>query len=125
MHAYAKQERIQFFLSSILQRGSICLFLFLLCKPTVFPRGSGPLYPSGSDHAKQDQTNGRVSVRIALQENAQLIIRYLYYLQVLSRCICSRVSLVSLLLYIAAPPTFYQIFMNNGLLQKTKVEFPY
>ena len=40
-----------------------------------------------------------------------------------SRCICSRVSLVSLLLYIAAPPTFYQIFMNNGLFQKTKVEF--
>ena len=47
----------------------------------------------------------------------------LYCLKVFSRCICSRVSLVSLLLYIAAPPTFYQIFMNNGLFQKTKVEF--
>ena len=50
-------------------------------------------------------------------------IKDLYCLKVLSRCICSRVSLVSLLLYIAAPPTFYQIFMNNGLFQKTKVEF--
>ena len=29
----------------------------------------------------------------------------------------------ALLLYIVAPPTFYQIFMNNGLFQKTKVEF--
>ena len=48
----------------------------------------------------------------------------LYCLKVFSRCICSRVSLISLLLYIAAPPTFYQIFMNNGLFQKTKVEFP-
>ena len=46
-----------------------------------------------------------------------------YCLKVFSRCICSRVSLVSLLLYIAAPPTFYQIFMINGLFQKTKVEF--
>ena len=48
---------------------------------------------------------------------------HVYCLKVFSRCICSRVSLFSLLLYIAAPPTFYQISMNNGLFQKTKVEF--
>ena len=48
---------------------------------------------------------------------------HIYCLKVFSRCICSGVSVVSLLLYIAAPPTFYQIFMNNGLLQKTKVGF--
>ena len=47
----------------------------------------------------------------------------IYCLKVFSRCICSRFSLVSLLLYIAAPPPFYQIFMNYGLFQKTKVEF--
>ena len=67
------------------------------------------------------------SLRLFRRENnvfcQTTIILIIYCLKVLSHCICSRVSLVSLLLYIAAPPTFYQIFMNNGLFQKTKVEF--
>ena len=37
--------------------------------------------------------------------------------------ICSRVSLVSLLLYVSTPPTFYQFFMDNGLFQKRKLSF--
>ena len=81
-------------------------------------------------HLTQD-TNGKVTnsqktpqtraKRSALSQ--QVTTKHIYCLKVFSRCICSRVSLVSLLLYIAAPPTFYQIFMNNGLFQKTKVEF--
>ena len=55
--------------------------------------------------------------------NLSTVTLLLYCLKVFSRCICSRVSLFSLLSYIAAPPTFYQISMNNGLFQKTKVEF--
>ena len=47
---------------------------------------------------------------------------HVYCLKVFSRCICSRVSLFSVIVYCSAT-YFLSNFKNNGLFQKTKVEF--